>query len=79
MGVGRHRRVFRSDQAREVEGAKELLETQRIVGRAKGLLMDRDKMTEADAFSFIQKTAMQHRTKMRTVAQQILDGTLPAG
>ncbi len=61
----------------EVEGTKERLETQRIVGRAKGLLMDRDKMSEADAFSFIQKTAMQHRTKMRTVAQQIIDGTLP--
>jgi response regulator NasT len=62
----------------EVEGTKERLETQRIVGRAKGLLMDRDKMSEADAFSFIQKTAMQHRAKMRTVAQQIIDGTLPA-
>ena len=61
----------------EVEGTKERLETQRIVGRAKGLLMDRDKMSESDAFSFIQKTAMQHRTKMRTVAQQIIDGTLP--
>jgi AmiR/NasT family two-component response regulator len=62
----------------EVEGTKERLETQRVVGRAKGLLMDRDKMSEADAFSFIQKTAMQHRAKMRAVAQQIIDGTLPA-
>jgi len=61
----------------EVEGTKERLETQRVVGRAKGLLMDRDKMPESEAFSFIQKTAMQHRTKMRTVAQQIIDGTLP--
>ena len=61
----------------EVEGTKERLETQRIVGRAKGLLMDRDGMSEADAFAFIQKTAMQHRAKMRTVAQQIVDGTLP--
>jgi AmiR/NasT family two-component response regulator len=42
------------------------------------MLMDRDRMPEADAFSFIQKTAMQHRTKMRTVAQQIIDGTLPS-
>jgi AmiR/NasT family two-component response regulator len=63
----------------EVEGTKERLETQRVVGRAKGLLMDRDKMSEADAFSFIQKTAMQHRAKMRAVAQQIIDGTLPQG
>jgi two-component system, response regulator PdtaR len=62
----------------EVEGAKELLETQRIVGRAKGLLMDRDGMSEAEAFTFIQRTAMQHRAKMRAVAQQIIDGTLPA-
>jgi two-component system, response regulator PdtaR len=61
----------------EVEGTKERLETRRVVERAKGLLMDRDKMSEADAFSFIQRTAMQHRAKMRTVAQQIIDGTLP--
>ena len=63
----------------EVEGTKERLETRRVVERAKGMLMDRDKLSEADAFSFIQKTAMQHRAKMRTVAQQIIDGTLPAG
>jgi len=63
----------------EVEGTKERLETRRVVERAKGMLMDRDKMPEADAFSFIQKTAMQHRAKMRTVAQQIIDGTLPPG
>jgi AmiR/NasT family two-component response regulator len=62
----------------EVEGTKERLDTQRIVGRAKGILMDRDKMSEADAFSYIQKTAMKHRAKMRTVAQQIIDGTLPS-
>ncbi len=61
----------------EVEGTKERLETRRVVERAKGLLMDRYKMSEADAFSFIQKTAMQHRAKMRAVAQQIIDGTLP--
>jgi response regulator NasT len=61
----------------EVEDTKERLDTQKVVGRAKGLLMDRDKMSEAAAFSFIQKTAMQHRAKMRTVAQQIIDGTLP--
>jgi len=62
----------------EVEGTKERLETRRVVERAKGMLMDGG-MSEADAFSFIQKTAMKHRAKMRTVAQQIIDGTLPAG
>ncbi len=61
----------------EVEGTKELLETRRLVERAKGLLMDRENMGENDAFSFIQKTAMQQRAKMRTVAQQVIDGSLP--
>jgi len=61
----------------EVETTKERLDTQRIVGRAKGMLMDDAKMTENEAFSFIQQTAMRHRTKMRAVAQQIIDGTLP--
>ena len=61
----------------EVEGTKERLETRRVVERAKGMLMDREHWPEAEAFSFIQRTAMQHRAKMRTVAQQIIDGTLP--
>lgn len=60
----------------EVEGTKELLETRRLVERAKGLLMDRNKMGEADAFSFIQRTAMQQRAKMRTVARQVIEGSL---
>jgi AmiR/NasT family two-component response regulator len=33
-------------------------------------------MTENDAFQFIQKTAMSERTRMRDVADQILDGSL---
>ena len=44
--------------------------------RAKGLLIDECGMKEGDAFSFIQRTAMSERTKMRDVAERILDGTL---
>ena len=33
-------------------------------------------MNEADAFAFIQRTAMSERTKMRDVAERILDGSL---
>jgi response regulator NasT len=60
----------------EVNSTKEQLETRRLVDRARGVLMDRYGMAEADAFSFIQKTAMRMRAKMRVVAQQILDGTV---
>jgi response regulator NasT len=60
----------------EVSSTKEQLETRRLVDRARGVLMDRYGMAEADAFSFIQKTAMRMRAKMRVVAQQILDGAV---
>ncbi|MEC8729447.1 MAG: ANTAR domain-containing protein [Actinomycetota bacterium] len=33
-------------------------------------------MSEADAFSFIQRTAMTERVRMRDVADRIIDGEL---
>jgi two-component system, response regulator PdtaR len=60
----------------EVATLEEKLETRRVVDRAKGILMDNHDMAEADAFSFIQRTAMSRRARMRDVAQEILDGTL---
>ena len=38
--------------------------------------MDQHGMAEADAFAFIQRTAMTRRTRMAVVAQEILDGDL---
>ncbi len=52
------------------------LETRKVVDRAKGQLMDEQGMSESEAFSFIQKTAMKERATMRTIAQQVLDGDL---
>jgi response regulator NasT len=33
-------------------------------------------MREQDAFTFIQRTAMSERSRMRDVAERIVDGTL---
>jgi AmiR/NasT family two-component response regulator len=52
------------------------LETRKVVDRAKGLLMDDHAMTESDAFTWIQKTAMQDRRTMRAVAEQVISGEL---
>jgi ANTAR domain len=41
----------------EVTGLQDRLETRRLVDRAKGILMDRYGMREADAFRFLQKAA----------------------
>ena len=60
----------------EVDNLEEQLETRRSLDRAKGILMDECGMKEADAFSFIQKTAMERRQKMKAVAEQIISGDL---
>ncbi len=65
--------------ADEVGDLTERLEARRVIDRAKGSLMDRFKMTEADAFRFIQRAAMERRLPMRQVAEGILDGTVEAG
>ncbi len=54
------------------------LETRRWVDRARGKLMDAAGLSEADAFSFIQKRAMHDRTTMREVAKAIIDGSISA-
>jgi response regulator NasT len=36
-------------------------------------------MRESDAFSFIQRTAMSERSRMRDVAERIIDGSLRPG
>ena len=70
----------RQDRAIEAEhaadGAEDKIATRRIVDEAKQILMDRDDLPETEAFSFIQRTAMQTRARMRDVAQQVVDGTL---
>jgi two-component system, response regulator PdtaR len=72
-------RAIEDEHARlseEVATLEEKLETRRMVDRAKGVLMDRNGMGEADAFSFIQRTAMDRRARMQQVAQEIIDGAL---
>jgi len=58
------------------ERAEDKIETRRVVDEAKGILMDAHAMSEQDAFTFIQRTAMQTRSRMRDVARRIVDGEL---
>ena len=56
--------------------AEDKLETRRLVDGAKAVLMERHGLSEADAFGFIQRTAMGTRSRMVDVARQVLEGTL---
>jgi response regulator NasT len=48
------------------------LETRKLVDRAKGILMDKRKLTEAEAFRLIQQQSMNQRKSMREIAEAII-------
>ena len=60
----------------EIDALGEQLESRKFIDRAKGILIDESGLSENDAFAFIQRTAMSERTRMRDVADRILDGSL---
>jgi AmiR/NasT family two-component response regulator len=57
---------------KEVGDLKLALETRKLVDRAKGILMDSQGMTEAEAFRKIQKMSMNTRKPMKDVAEAII-------
>ncbi|MFN5650784.1 MAG: ANTAR domain-containing response regulator [Actinomycetes bacterium] len=60
----------------EVEVLGEQLEARKAIDRAKGVLIDTHGMSESDAYGFIQRGAMNHRTTMRAVAEMVISGAL---
>ncbi len=57
----------------EVADLSERLETRKAVDRAKGILQEQLRLSEPDAFRWIQKTAMDLRLSMRQVAEGVVD------
>ncbi|MFW0791579.1 ANTAR domain-containing response regulator [Gordonia sp. CPCC 205333] len=57
----------------EVATIGDRLETRKLVDRAKGLLMAKQEMSEPEAFSWIQRAAMDRRTTMKAVAQVVVE------
>ncbi|NDE47387.1 MAG: ANTAR domain-containing protein, partial [Actinobacteria bacterium] len=57
----------------EVADLSERLETRKLVDRAKGILMQAMKLSEPEAFKWIQRTAMDKRVSMKVVAEAVID------
>jgi AmiR/NasT family two-component response regulator len=57
---------------KQVDDLSEALETRKLVDRAKGILMDRQGLSEAEAFRKIQKMSMNNRKPMKEVAWAII-------
>jgi len=58
---------------KEVAGLADRLETRKAVDRAKSLLQEELKLSEPEAFRWIQKTAMDLRLSMRQVAEGVIE------
>jgi len=58
----------------EVTDLRERLEARKLIERAKGALMTQHRMSEPQAFRWIQRAAMDNRTSMRAVAELVLSG-----
>lgn len=56
--------------------AEDKIATRRVVDEAKSVLIDRFGLSEPEAFTFVQQTAMRTRARMRDVARQVIAGQL---
>jgi two-component system, response regulator PdtaR len=61
----------------EVGTLRERLEVRKLLDRAKGRLQSERGLTEPEAFRWIQKTSMDRRVTMRSVAEGVRAGQLP--
>jgi response regulator NasT len=76
IALGRFKEI--QNLAHDVKSLEDQLETRRVVERAKGILMDDLAMKEAEAFSWIQRTAMRERVTMKEIARRVIeDGLRP--
>jgi len=74
IGIARSRWVELHALEAEIADLGERLETRKVVDRAKGVLMAELKISESEAFGWIQKTAMDRRLGMREVASAVVSG-----
>jgi response regulator NasT len=71
IAISRHKQM-KSLQA-EVADIYDRLESRKLIEKAKGILMSGLSLTEPQAFSWIQKTAMDRRIPMKEVAIAVID------
>jgi response regulator NasT len=70
IAISRHKQMV--SLADEVADLHERLETRKIIDRAKGILMKALNLSEPEAFSWIQRAAMDRRLTMKEVAQAVI-------
>ena len=70
IAMSRHTQM--KSLAEEVADLHERLETRKVIDRAKGILMKALNLSEPEAFTWIQRAAMDRRLTMKEVAQAVI-------
>lgn len=71
IAISRHEELTSLEH--EIADLSERLETRKLMDRAKGLLQSKMKLSEPDAFRWIQKASMDRRLTMAQVAKAVID------
>ncbi len=71
IAISRHEELTSLES--EIADLNERLETRKLMDRAKGLLQSKMKLSEPDAFRWIQKASMDRRLTMAQVAKAVID------
>jgi len=71
ISISRHRQMKSLEL--EVADLHDRLETRKIIDRAKGILMKALNLSEPEAFSWIQRAAMDRRITMKEVAEAVIN------
>jgi len=77
--VARTRFFERELLAGEIEDLTARLEARKLLERAKGLLMRDQGMSEPEAFTWLQRSAMDRRMSMAQVARSLIEGSADVG
>jgi AmiR/NasT family two-component response regulator len=56
----------------KIEDLRETIENRKIIEKAKGVMMEKERLSEAEAYRAMQKIAMDRRKSLRQVADAIL-------
>lgn len=71
IALSRHSQLLTLES--EIADLGERLETRKLVERAKGVLSEKMKLTEPEAFRWIQKASMDRRLSMAEVSRTVLE------
>jgi len=70
LAVNKYREII--DLEQKIKSLEERLETRKLIEQAKGILMEKQGLTEAEAFKRLQRQSMNKRINIRLIAEAVV-------